>query len=86
MLSNEKYTGNVIVFKTLTTGFPDRKRINNNGETEKYIMLQKHPEIISKEIFEKVQSEKARRCNIIQDENGKHRASTNYSSKRKIDV
>lgn len=36
MLSNEKYTGDVIIFKTLTTGFPDRKRINNNGETERY--------------------------------------------------
>ncbi len=86
MLSNEKYTGNVIIFKTLTTGYPNRKRINNNGETEKYIMIQKHPEIISKEIFEVVQNEKVRRCNIIQDENGTHRASTKYSSKRKIDV
>ncbi len=86
MLSNEKYTGDVIVFKTLTTGYPNRKRINNNGETEKYVMIQKHPEIISKEIFEAVQNEKARRCNIIQDDNGKHRTSTKYSSKRKIDV
>lgn len=86
MFSNEKYTGNVIIFKTLTTGFPDRKHINNNDETEKYIMIQKHPEIISTGIFDKVQSEKMRRFNIIQDENGKHRASTKYSSKRKIDV
>ena len=79
-------SGDVIVFKTLTTGYPNRKRINNNGETEKYVMIQKHPEIISKEIFEAVQNEKARRCNIIQDDNGKHRTSTKYSSKRKIDV
>ncbi len=82
ILSNEKYVGDVIVFKTYTTGFPNRKRITNSGEKSKYLSAKSHPAIISRENFA-VQKEKSRRSNVIRDENGVRRKNTKYSSKRK---
>ena len=46
-----------------------------SGETtvekkDQYLAEQLHPEIISKEIFDAVQSERQRRSNVVIDENG----------------
>lgn len=82
LLSNEKYIGDVIIFKTITVGFPDKKRIRNDGTEEKFLCASQHPAIISRETFEAVQEEKHRRSNIIEDENGRHRSDHKYSSKR----
>ena len=68
--------------KTYTDGFPNRKRRNNCGEKDQYLAEQLHPEIISKEIFDAVQSERQRRSNVVIDENGeKKRAGKRYCSK-----
>ena len=82
LLSNEKYIGDVIIFKTITIGFPDKKRIRNDGVEEKFLCASQHPAIISRETFDAVQEEKRRRSNIIEDENGRHRSGHKYSSKR----
>lgn len=82
ILSNEKYVGDVIVFKTYTTGFPNRKRITNSGEKNKYLSTKSHPAIISREDFDAVQDEKLRRSNVIRDGNGVRRKNTKYSSKK----
>jgi hypothetical protein len=82
MLSNEKYTGDVIVFKTFSSGFPKPKRITNTGEKNKYLSANINPAIISKEQFEKVQEEKSRRSNITDGDNGIARKSSRYSAKR----
>ncbi len=82
LLSNEKYIGDVIIFKTITVGFPDKKRIRNDGKEDKFLCASQHPAIISREIFDAVQEEKHRRSNIIEDENGRHRSGQKYSSKR----
>ena len=82
LLSNEKYIGDVIVFKTITVGFPDKKRIRNDGVVDRFLCASQHPAIISREMFEAVQEEKQRRSNIIEDENGRHRSGHKYSSKR----
>ena len=82
LLSNEKYIGDVIIFKTITIGFPDKKRIRNDGVEEKFLCASQHPAIISRETFDAVQEEKRRRSNIIEDENGRHRSRHKYSSKR----
>ena len=84
MLSNEKYTGNVVVFKSYNFGFPDRKRRSNKGEKDMYIAIDSNPEIISKAHFEKVQEEKARRSNVIRNESGSVRKKTHYSTKRDV--
>ena len=80
ILTNEKYMGNVLLKKTYTEGFPNRKRMHNSGEKEQYIAEHVLPEIISKEMFEAVQTERKRRSNIIIDENGvKKRAENRYT-------
>ncbi|MCM1508763.1 MAG: recombinase family protein [Ruminococcus flavefaciens] len=81
ILNNEKYIGNVLLKKTYTDGFPNRKRKKNSGEKHQYLAEQVHPEIISKEIFDAVQEERQRRSNVVIDENGiKKRASKRYCS------
>lgn len=85
MLSNEKYIGDVMIFKTITIGHPERKRVKNMGQSEQYLCASQHPAIISRQDFDTVQTEKKRRCNIVEDENGRHRAVHKYSS-QKTDV
>lgn len=70
MLSNEKYTGDVKILKS------------GNSEVH-YLSSNNNPVIISKEIFEAVQMEKAHRSNVIKDENGSRRKGKKYSSKKK---
>ncbi|WP_437439768.1 recombinase family protein [Holdemania filiformis] len=69
MLSNEKYTGDVKLLKS------------GNSEVQ-YLSTDNNPAIISKETFEAVQVEKARRSNVTSGESGKQRKSKKYSSKR----
>jgi hypothetical protein len=82
MLSNEKYSGDVIVFKTFNSGYPNSKRKDNDGEWNKFLSVANHPAIITKEVFLAVQEEKARRSNVIKNDNGSSRKSTRYSSSR----
>ena len=69
MLSNEKYTGDVRLLKT--------------GKSEiHYLATDNNPAIISKEVFEAGQIEKARRSNVVKDGNGTvKRKNLKYSSK-----
>ena len=69
MLSNEKYIGIAVV--------------NVDGEEgQVYKLNNSHPAIISNEIFDAVQEEKLKRSNVVIGENGTHRSSTKYSSKK----
>lgn len=70
MLSNEEYTGDVKILKF------------GNSEVH-YLSSNNNPVIISKEIFEAVQMEKAHRSNVVKDENGSRRKGKKYSSKKK---
>lgn len=81
LLSNEKYTGNVIAYKTYNEGFPESKRYTNKGEKDKFVAIGCNPAIIPEDIFNKVQDEKTKRSNIIRNEAGVKRKSTHYSSK-----
>ncbi len=69
MLSNEKYTGNVMLLKS-------------SKSKVQYLSSDNNPAIISKEVFEAVQIEKARRSNVTKDENGSRRKTQKYTSKR----
>ena len=87
ILTNEKYIGNVLLYKTFSREFPNTKRIKNNGEHKKYCANNNRPPIIDEEIFEKVQSERLRRSNIEITSEGKKRKSRKYSSKKpNIDI
>jgi site-specific DNA recombinase len=72
MLSNEKYIGIAVV--------------NVDGEEGQiYKLNNSHQAIVSNEIFDAVQKEKLKRSNMVTDENGRHRNSTKYSSKKTDD-
>lgn len=69
MFSNEKYTGDV--------------RLIKSGKSEvQYLSSDNNPAIISKEVFEVVQIEKARRINVIKSEGGNQRKNKKFSSKK----
>lgn len=63
MLTNERYTGDMLLQKTFTEN-PISKRVKKNrGEMAKYLILNNHPAIIDKDTFKFVQMEIAKRSN-----------------------
>jgi len=87
LLRNDKYIGDATVYKTYSVSTPAPKRvINSDGSHEKYVAKNSHPAIISHEMFDAVQLERNRRSNVLRDENGIHRKSTKYSSKKPIEA
>ena len=86
MLSNEKYTGDVLVLKTYSSGFPNNKRVVNSGVSEShplYIADNHHETIITKSTFDAVQAEKVRRSNVRCNADGtKQRSDTRYTMKK----
>lgn len=62
ILSNIKYTGDAILQQTVTVDCIAKKRIKNTGdEVPMYYVHNSHPAIISREIYNKAQEERARR-------------------------
>lgn len=64
MLSNEKYMGDALMQKTYTVDFLTKKKVMNKGIVPKYYIEDNHEAIIPKELFNRVQEEKARRTAI----------------------
>jgi len=62
ILSNEKYTGNMILQKTYTLDHLSKKKCINRGERTFYFVERSHDDIISSEAFAAVQAEIARRA------------------------
>ena len=83
VLSNEKYCGDVIYGKSFVSDYFRGKRSPNAGERQKFWLSDSHQEIISKEVFDAVQSEKQRRTNMDGEGRERKRKSTHYSSKKK---
>ena len=61
ILQNEKYCGDSILQKTVTIDCISKRRKNNEGEAPMYLVENDHPAIISREMFNRVQEEIARR-------------------------
>lgn len=62
ILSNIKYTGDAILQQTITVDCITKTRIKNTGEeVPMYYVHNSHPAIISRELYNKAQEEKARR-------------------------
>lgn len=79
MLRNEKYAGDVLLQKTYTSDFLQKKVKKNRGELAQYYITDNHPAIIPREIFQEVQLEIARRnskrkvsCRRTKSEQGKY--------------
>lgn len=64
LLSNEKYTGRVVLQKTVSTG---TVQIENDGLMERYLYTDTHEAIISNEIFTAVQQERLGRTRESQN-------------------
>lgn len=60
LLSNEKYTGRVLLQKTISAG---GSQIKNDGFMERYLYSGSHEAIISDEIFRDAQQKKLQRTN-----------------------
>ena len=83
ILTNEKYVGDVILYKTFSPNFPEKKRIPNNGEHQKYIQEDHDPAIISREMFRAVQEMRESRSNIERHADGTiTRKSRRYTGKK----
>lgn len=81
LLSNEKYTGDVILQKTYIQDFWNHTQAGNDWVLPKYLYESNNPAIISKEIFVQVQAAKSSRSNVENSENGGvKRKSTRHSS------
>ncbi len=78
ILRNEKYMGDALLQKTITTDFIEKTRIKNDGSVPQYYVKDSQPAIIPKDIFTEVQEEMARRANMFSGEDKKRRV---YSSK-----
>ena len=77
ILMNEKYIGDALLQKTITTDFLTKKRVVNNGIVPQYYVENSHPAIIPRHLFMLVQEEMVRRARI---ETGTGRRSV-YSGK-----
>ena len=60
LLSNEKYTGRVLLQKTISAG---GSQVKNDGFMERYLYSDSHKAIVSDEIFRDVQQKKLQRTN-----------------------
>ncbi len=61
ILKNEKYSGDAILQKTYVTDCITKKTRKNNGELPMYIVKNHHDPIVSRDDFNRVQEEMARR-------------------------
>lgn len=62
LLRNEKYCGDALLQKTYVENCISKKTKKNNGELPKYLVKNHHEAIISRSLFEQVQTEIARRA------------------------
>ena len=67
ILSDEKYTGEVLLQKTYVKDFLTHNRMINNGQVPSYLVENHHPAIIKKEVFLYVQALKELKFNEMQD-------------------
>lgn len=70
MLSNEKYIGDIRLYKTYGIPYPNCKRRINHGEHSQFYVNDHHPALLPKSVFEKAQKERGSRSNIEIDEYG----------------
>ncbi|SDN03768.1 recombinase family protein [Acetanaerobacterium elongatum] len=82
MLTNTKYYGTAVIFKTHTPEYKAKRKVND-GEVSSYAAEGNNEPIIPEEMFNRVQEERTRRSNIEVGEDGvKRRRSTKYSAKK----
>ena len=79
ILQNEKYIGDALLQKTITTDFIEKVRIKNDGTVPQYYVKGSQEAIIKKDVYTAVQEEMVRRANLTSGIEGKKKRI--YSSK-----
>ena len=79
ILQNEKYIGDALLQKTITTDFIEKTRIKNDGSFPQYYVKGSQEPIIKRDLYVQVQEEMIRRANLFSGESGKKKRV--YSSK-----
>lgn len=83
MLTNTKYYGTAVIFKTHTPEYKAKRKVND-GEVDSYAADGNNEPIITEEMFNQVQEERSRRSNIeVGEDDIKKRKSTKYSAIKK---
>ncbi len=80
--SNEKYSGDVLLMKSVSLGGIGSRRMRSEGEVDRFLAMSNHPPIVDKETFEAVQKEKIKRSNIFRIEGVVKRKDVRYSAKK----
>lgn len=73
IIANEKYMGDALLQKTYTVDYLTKKRVPNDGSVPQYYIEDNHEPIVSKEIYNLAQKEKARRSNLYSGKKKKRR-------------
>lgn len=85
ILKNEKYYGDAILQKTYTLDFLTHKKVKNKGQVQQFYVEGSHEPIISKEIYDKVQAEIARRAEMNNNiEGNREKYSNKYCFSGKV--
>lgn len=79
ILRNEKYMGDALLQKTITTDFIEKIRIKNDGTVPQYYVKDSQEAIIPRDVYMQVQEEMVRRTNMTSGIEGKKKRV--YSSK-----
>lgn len=61
ILQNEKYMGDVLLQKYYTPDFLNHQSVRNRGELPSYYVREHHPAIVSRDLWEQAQQERAKR-------------------------
>ena len=62
ILKNEKYCGEVLLQKTFVADCISKKTVKNTGQLPQYLIRNNHPAIVTRDVFQQVQTEMARRA------------------------
>lgn len=65
ILTNEKYSGDLLLQKYYSTDFLNKKKEINDGRAPQYYVENSHDPIVPKEIFNQVQAERKRRDGMV---------------------
>lgn len=76
MLKNEKYKGDTLLQKTYTEDFMTGRKTKNIGQRTQYYVSESHPEIVSSEVFDRVQGEMVNRARVVHHDDGTASLST----------
>lgn len=78
ILKNEKYKGDVLLQKFYTPNHLTKQKKRNTGELTSYYVQENHPEIVSKQTWEKVQAEMQRRAEAKGNIKGSGKSQNRY--------